>query len=113
MKQLTNRENEIALQLTLGKTQKEIADCLYVSEHTVRNHLANIFRKTGARCAVDVARQYILSLDEPKHFYKSIGFLVIQLYMVFSIHSYDVRARSKRGRRNYDTEMAIEIEFED
>lgn len=42
---LTPREQEILSLVAMGYTNKEIADNLFVSMHTVKNHLANIFTK--------------------------------------------------------------------
>lgn len=42
---LTDREREILAQVSLGKSNREIARELFISEKTVKNHLTNIFRK--------------------------------------------------------------------
>ena len=42
---LTEREREILKLITEGKSNKEIAASLYISEKTVKNHLTNVFRK--------------------------------------------------------------------
>ena len=42
---LTERETEILQELANGKTNKEIALRLVISEKTVKNHLTNIFQK--------------------------------------------------------------------
>lgn len=42
---LTNREMEIISLLSSGSSNQQIADKLFVSEHTVKSHLYNIFRK--------------------------------------------------------------------
>lgn len=42
---LTEREVEILKQVADGKTDKEIAQALHISVHTVRNHVQNISRK--------------------------------------------------------------------
>ena len=42
---LTERETEILQELAHGKTNKEIAIRLVISEKTVKNHLTNIFQK--------------------------------------------------------------------
>ena len=42
---LTNREKEILVQLKNGLTYEEIASNLFISYHTVRKHLENIYRK--------------------------------------------------------------------
>jgi DNA-binding NarL/FixJ family response regulator len=43
--ELTEREVEILRAVGQGKTNKEIAEKLYLSERTVRNHAYNIYRK--------------------------------------------------------------------
>lgn len=45
--QLTKREMEVAELLSKGLKAKQIADALFVSKHTVNNHVANILRKTN------------------------------------------------------------------
>ena len=42
---LTQRETEIIAPLAVGATNKEIADKLCISPHTVRTHLYNIYKK--------------------------------------------------------------------
>lgn len=44
---LTEREREILVHVSLGKSNREVARDLYISEKTVKNHLTNIFRKIG------------------------------------------------------------------
>lgn len=43
--ELTIREQEILRQLMTGASNSEIADTLYVSEHTIKSHLYNVFKK--------------------------------------------------------------------
>ncbi|HUG08061.1 MAG TPA: response regulator transcription factor [Acidimicrobiia bacterium] len=47
--ELTGREVEILGMVGEGKTSKEIADVLYISENTVRNHVRNILDKLGLK----------------------------------------------------------------
>jgi DNA-binding NarL/FixJ family response regulator len=47
--ELTGREIEILGKVGEGKTSKEIADELYISENTVRNHVRNILDKLGLK----------------------------------------------------------------
>lgn len=42
---LTNREEEILRLLATGESNREIAARLFISEQTVKNHVASIFRK--------------------------------------------------------------------
>jgi two-component system, NarL family, response regulator DegU len=44
---LTTRENDILALLAEGRSNREIAQALYLSEKTVKAHLAAIFRKLG------------------------------------------------------------------
>ena len=47
--ELTKRETAVLVQLAQGKTNKEIADALNVSVHTVITHRKNITHKTGIK----------------------------------------------------------------
>ena len=47
--ELTKRETAVLIQLAQGKTNKEIADALNVSVHTVISHRKNITHKTGIK----------------------------------------------------------------
>ncbi|MGI6188480.1 MAG: response regulator transcription factor [Clostridiales bacterium] len=42
---LTQREIEVLMLIADGKNNREIADELYISEKTVKNHVSNIFKK--------------------------------------------------------------------
>lgn len=44
---LTQRENEVLVQLTSGQTNKEIAQTLGISYETVKEHVQHILRKLG------------------------------------------------------------------
>ncbi|MBR4829775.1 MAG: response regulator transcription factor [Muribaculaceae bacterium] len=47
--ELTKRETAVLVQLAQGKTNKEIAEALSVSVHTVISHRKNITHKTGIK----------------------------------------------------------------
>lgn len=47
---LSNREMEVLACVAKGYNNKDIADTLFVSEKTVKNHLTNIFRKLNVNC---------------------------------------------------------------
>jgi len=96
---LTKTEYRVADHLTRGLTQKEIASKLFVSPHTVRNHITNISRKIGANCSVDIARKFILSLENPKAYFASILFLIIQSVMIIGNSQGDVRIRRSRTNK--------------
>lgn len=45
--QLSNREQKILGEIAKGLSNREIADGLFISEKTVRNHITSIFDKLG------------------------------------------------------------------
>ena len=53
---LTERELEVGARAVLGVATKDIAGQLYLSENTVKTHLRNLFRKTGAANRNDLYR---------------------------------------------------------
>jgi DNA-binding CsgD family transcriptional regulator/tetratricopeptide (TPR) repeat protein len=52
---LTVRERQVLAGVVEGKTNREIADDLFISVHTVRRHLQNIFPKLGVTSRVAAA----------------------------------------------------------
>ena len=54
-KPLTERENEVIKYVAQGLTNKEIAEMLMVTHHTIKAHVASIIRKLGAKNRVDIA----------------------------------------------------------
>ncbi|WP_333638629.1 response regulator transcription factor [Tissierella praeacuta] len=52
---LTKREYEILILIAEGLNNKDIADSLYISEKTVKNHVSNIFKKLDLNDRVQAA----------------------------------------------------------
>ena len=50
---LTRREYEVLQLLTQGRSSRDIASRLFVSEKTMRNHLSLIFDKLDAGCRAE------------------------------------------------------------
>lgn len=50
---LTRREKEVLQLMATGKTNGQIAEDLFISEQTVKNHISNLFRKLGVETRVD------------------------------------------------------------
>ena len=48
---LSDREREVLALLAQGKANGDIAEALFISENTVRNHLANTYAKVGVTTA--------------------------------------------------------------
>lgn len=55
---LTKREQELAELVGQGKSNKEIAGFLSISEYTVKNHLRSIFQKLGMKNRAQLAASY-------------------------------------------------------
>ncbi len=52
----TSRERSVIQLVAKGARNKEIADALFISEHTVKSHISSLFRKTGSRNRVELLR---------------------------------------------------------
>jgi DNA-binding CsgD family transcriptional regulator len=61
---LTVREHEILSLLAEGKTNGEIAECLWLSPGTVRKHLENVYAKLGVHTRT-AAASFVRELKEP------------------------------------------------
>ena len=55
---LTLRESEILPFLLDGASNEEIGGKLHISPHTVKNHITDIFRKTGAESRFDLLKTF-------------------------------------------------------
>lgn len=56
---LSPKEVEIVQMISLGKSNKEIAGILYISDKTVRNYVSNIFKKLNVSNRTEVATYWI------------------------------------------------------
>lgn len=52
---LTRREREVVAQLARGRTNREIADSLVISERTVENHVSSVLSKLNLETRAQVA----------------------------------------------------------
>jgi PAS domain S-box-containing protein len=65
---LSSREQEIVRLVALGLTAREIASELHITHHTVRTHVRNAMRKTGARSRAHLVAKALadgVALGEP------------------------------------------------
>lgn len=88
---LTAQEFRIALKISQGYLEKEIADQLCISETTVHTHAYNIRKRNGLRNAVDITREFILSLDNPKKYFAALICLFVQLFIIVEDYQMDLR----------------------
>lgn len=65
---LTPREMEVLRRLALGRTNKEIAPELFISEETVKSHVAKIFAKLDvenrSQAVVQALKRGLVTLEE-------------------------------------------------
>jgi len=68
--ELTERETEVLKQLAHGRTNREIADALFISDETVKTHVGNILGKLHlthrTQAVIYALKQGLISLDELK-----------------------------------------------
>ena len=66
--ELTAREQDVLRQLALGRTNREIAEALVVSEETIKTHVANILTKLQlahrTQAVIYALKRGLISLDE-------------------------------------------------
>lgn len=60
----TAREKDVAELLLIGKSRREIAEILYISENTVKTHTQNIFEKDGIKSQKAFIAKYLLGERE-------------------------------------------------
>ena len=61
---LTAREGEIVRRLIEGRTNEEIAAQLFISNHTVKNHVHNVYKKLGIGNRVQLIQRFRSALEE-------------------------------------------------
>ena len=61
---LSAREHEVAGLVAEGRTNREIAGRLFLSEKTIETVLSRVFRKLGVRSRVKVAPLVVAADDE-------------------------------------------------
>jgi len=55
---LTPAEERVAALVAEGRTNREVAAVLFVSDNTVEFHLSHIYRKLGVRSRTELARRF-------------------------------------------------------
>ena len=62
---LSDREREVVALVAQGFKNQEIAECIFISEQTVKNHMHNIFNKLGVSDRLELALYAIHSNIRP------------------------------------------------
>ncbi len=56
---LTNRERQMAHLVSIGKSNREIADELFLAEGTVKQYISRLFRKLGVDSRTQLAMWWL------------------------------------------------------
>jgi tetratricopeptide (TPR) repeat protein len=62
---LTAREAEIVRLIIEGKDGRRITEELFISDHTVKNHLHHVYKKLGIRNRIQLVRCFQSALEDP------------------------------------------------
>lgn len=114
---LSRTENEIARLLAIGKSTKEVADLRCISEVTVQNHRANIYRKIGVQKATELCvwwfcKTFGISLDKVLRD-QAIALLMLCSFTVYEFRSPDTDiTRSRRQECREMRRVRSEAEYE-
>lgn len=63
---LSHREQEVLRELAQGKTNREIADALWLAEDTVKSHLRRVYRKLDVGTRAEAVALYIGQVGTPQ-----------------------------------------------
>jgi tetratricopeptide (TPR) repeat protein/DNA-binding CsgD family transcriptional regulator len=62
---ITSREGEIVRLLLEGKDSKQITEELFISDHTVKNHIHHVYQKLGVKNRIQLVRCFQSVLEDP------------------------------------------------
>lgn len=62
--ELTQRERDVAVLIVEDKTNKEIADALGLSPHTVKFHVLNLMVKLNTRSRIGIAVEWVRKFEK-------------------------------------------------
>jgi DNA-binding CsgD family transcriptional regulator len=62
---LSETEHRIAALISQGKTNREVASAMFVTENTVQTHVRHIFQKLGVRSRTELAAQFLSTAANP------------------------------------------------
>lgn len=88
---LSPRQWEVAREIALGYSEKEIADRLCVSVDTVHSHARRIRKAINGRSIADVTREFVLSLDNARAYFSSVVCLLTLLFGLAFNTARDIR----------------------
>ena len=74
---LSQREAQVVALAVAGQNNREIADNLYISGYTVKNHLKNAFRKLGVRSRWELPHLVAEERSSESHFLASTPSLTL------------------------------------
>ena len=64
---LTRTEQRVAALVAQGRTNKEVAAAMFVTENTVQTHIRHIFQKLGVRSRTELAAKLLSAPAGDRH----------------------------------------------
>ena len=61
---LTPKQKRVALLLIYGKTRRDIAETLGISENTVKTHTQRVFKKLGVKSQKALMSKHLIKADD-------------------------------------------------
>jgi len=65
--ELSRREREVLVLVLRGNSVEEMARSLFISHHTVRDHLKSLYAKTGTTSRAELSARVLTTLEEAGH----------------------------------------------
>ena len=62
---LSQREQEVLLELVQGKSNRQIAEAMWLSEDTIKSHLRRVYRKLDVNSRAEAVALYVGQLGRP------------------------------------------------
>lgn len=86
----TKTEEKVVNLLARGYSEKEIAEKLFVSPHTIDNHLRNMRKKNNVNKNTELILLYIIYLSKKKFSLKDVkNFGVSILFLIINVCGYN------------------------
>ena len=95
---LSDREFQITERFAWGQIDKEVADSLKISHHTVANHSKKIYKKTGVSSRGQLCAWYFCKKYKIKQVLLSSLFLCLVSASEFDTNRDSMRVRTKTSK---------------
>lgn len=105
--ELSKRETEILDLICDGTPNKQIADKLCISDHTVRNTKVRMMRRNNAFNVAHLVRLYILSMDNPKQYFITAVLLAVHVLSIAVNPGQELRKPARNAVKRVRKEQVL------